>query len=428
MPVQSLSRFSGHWAIVREAGQMFFRDGGAWGAGTAATPPAGWTMEIVGHPDEVCEGWERLEADGVATVYQRRAFVAAWLEAFAHTMTLDPLILVARHEGVAVFVLPLAVECRAGLRVARFVGGSHANHNLPIFCASKVDLLDPATIRGWLAEAARLAGIDVFVFERQPVAWEGVANPLAAVGGRPSPTLAQDVDLAQGFEALLARHNGAGKRKKLRQKEKILAAAGDYEIVSSRDPETCRALLEVFFAQKAARLKEQGITDPFGSAEARRFFSLLAEYGARPDPVIEIAALKAGGAVRAVFGFGVRRSRVSLMILSFSQDDLTRASPGETLLFRLMERFAGAGVTAVDFGVGRERYKDSWADAEIPLVDNILAMTAAGRLYAGAVLARLGLERTVRGTPWLWAGYKAARRLVARPATVTAPAADADER
>lgn len=397
------------------------------GTPSPATPE--WTLEIVGHPDEVREGWERLEAEGIATVYQRRAFVAAWLEAFADAMTVDAMILVARHAGVPVFVLPLVIARRAGLRVARFVGGSHSNHNMPIFRAEQRACLDPATVTGWLKAAARVARIDAFVFERQPVTWEGVDNPLAAaVPGVTSPTIAQDVDLSAGFEALLARHNGAAKRKKLKQKEKILNTAGGYEIVSARDPETCKALLDVFFAQKAARLQAQGIRDPFGTAQARRFFDRLADYGSGPNPVLEIAALRAGGAVRAVFGFGVERQRVSLMILSFSQDELTRASPGETLLYRLMERFAAAGVAAVDFGVGRERYKDSWADSEIPLVDGVLAVSAAGRLYAATARARRALERRVRDTPWLWSSYKAARRLLARRGAVTAPTGDADER
>lgn len=410
-------------------GEAGLRQGRAGAGGPGEAAAAEWSMEIVGHPDEVREGWERLEAEGVATVYQRRAFVAAWLEAFAVALTVDPVILVVRHEGVPVFVLPLVVTRQAGLRIARFVGGSHSNHNLPIYRADQAALLDAATVKGWLAQAAKVIGIDVYVFQRQPVAWEGVPNPLAAaVGGTPSPTIAQNVSLADGFEALLERHNGTAKRKKMRQKEKTFTAAGDYEIVSSRCPTTCKALLEVFFEQKAARLKAQGIADPFGSADARRFFALLADYGAGPNPVLEIAALKAGGAVRAVFGFGVQRARVSLMILSFSQDDLTRASPGETLLFRLLERFATAGVADVDFGVGRERYKDSWADTEIALVDGVVPMTAAGRLYAGAVRARLVIERAVRDTPWLWAGYKAARRLTARRAPVTAPAADEDGR
>lgn len=404
---------------------MIFRD--VETAARAGADATEWTMEIVGHPDELREGWQRLEAEGVATVYQRRAFVAAWLEAFADSMTVDPIILVARHQGVPVFVLPLAVTRQAGVRVARFVGGSHSNHNMPIFRADKTGLLDGATVRDWLREAARIAGIDAFVFSRQPVIWEGSVNPLAAaIPGTPSPTIAQDVHLVDGFEALLARHNGAGKRKKVRQKEKVFTAAGDYEIVSSRCTTTCKALLEVFFEQKAARLQAQGIPDPFGSAEARRFFSLLAEYGSGPDPVLEIAALRAGGAIRAVFGFGVQRSRVSLMILSFSQDDLTRASPGETLLFRLLERFADAGITDVDFGVGRERYKDSWADAEIPLVDGLVPITAAGRLYAGSVRTRLAVERAVRASPWLWSSYKAMRRLVGRRDAVTAPSAGED--
>lgn len=426
MPIHSFSRYAGQWSIMRAAGHMMFCDVAERSPAGAAT--AEWTMEIVGHPDEVREGWEQLECDGVATVYQRRAFVAAWLEAFAETMTVDPVILVARHAGVPVFVLPLVVCRNCGLRVARFVGGSHSNHNMPIFRPDMAHLIDATMLNDWLTEAARIVGIDAYAFERQPVTWEGAINPLAAaVGGVASPTLAQNVRLADGFETLLARHNGAAKRKKMRQKEKIFSAAGDYEIVSSRDPETCRALLEVFFAQKAARLKAQGIDDPFSSAEARRFFGLLADYGSGAYPVLEICGLKAGGSVRAVFGFGVCRHRVSLMILSFSQDDLTRASPGETLLFRLLERFAEAGIADVDFGVGRERYKDSWADEEIPLVDGVLPVTALGRLFAAAARARLAAERFVRETPWLWAGYKAARRLTARPA-VTAPSADEDGR
>jgi CelD/BcsL family acetyltransferase involved in cellulose biosynthesis len=372
-----------------------------------------------------------MERAGCATVYQRRAFIASWLDAHAPGATSgEPRILVARYEGDWVLILPLVVERRAGLRVARFVGGHHANHNMPIFRPCRFADLPAGHIAMWLRDMAKKERIDAFVFERQPREWDGHANPLvAALGGSLSPTLAQDVVLTDGFEELLKRHNGASKRKKLKAKEKILKAAGDYEIVLTRDSAECKDLLDVFFQQKSERLRALGISDPFGEDQTRDFFRRMADQTDGYDALLKIAALKAGGAYRAIFGFAVHKTRVSLMVLSFSQDELTRASPGETLLFRLFEMFCVHGVTHVDFGVGRERYKDSWADTEIALYDTMLPISTAGRAYVAARRVKLAVERGIRNNPRLWAGFKQARRLLGgRPAEVRAPATGEDAR
>ncbi|MBP0575455.1 GNAT family N-acetyltransferase, partial [Mycobacterium tuberculosis] len=69
--------------------------------------------------------------------------------------------------------------------------------------------------------------------------------------------------MIDGFDALLARHHGAAKRKKVRQKERLLTAAGDYSIVWARSGAECHALLDIFLMQKSTQLAEKGIHDVF---------------------------------------------------------------------------------------------------------------------------------------------------------------------
>jgi CelD/BcsL family acetyltransferase involved in cellulose biosynthesis len=394
---------------------------------------AGRMLRIVDHPDRIRAEWEGLEKSGLATVYQRRPFVGAWLETIGRAEKVRPALLVLADAGETILILPLVIERRFGVRIARFPGGSHSNHNMPLFAPARFAALPPEEAAGLLVQmldvASRRFGIDIYVFDRQPVTWNKVPNPMvAAIGGRVSPTIAQNVCLAEGFDALLARHHGAAKRKKVRAKERILSAAGDYGIQWASSGAECHALLDVFLAQKSQQLAAKGIHDVFGDAATRAFFHRVIDMSSCGEPVLELAGLSAGGAVRAVRGYGRQRERISLMFQSYSDDELTRGSPGETLLFRSIEQFCGRGVLHIDFGVGRERYKDSWADTEFPLVDSVRPMTLPGRLFAIGVCMRRTAERRIRNSPRLFAAFKALRRLVGgRHAAVTAPAGDGDE-
>jgi CelD/BcsL family acetyltransferase involved in cellulose biosynthesis len=351
---------------------------------SADPPRAGLVIDAVADPAVLAEDWRRLERDGVVSPFQSYDWVAAWIEAGALPAASRVLVIRGRRGAVTEFLLPVVVDRVGPLALARRLGGSHASYVLGAWRDLSAGI-PPQAIRDGFAALARSEGIDAFALDAVPVAWNGVAVPLAAaLPARPSLDDAHAVRLDPSFETLVAARNAGHKRKKLKSKEKMLRAAGDYRITTAATAEEVEATLAAFFAQKAAALAARGIDDPFAAAPVREVWRRLALASLGSDaPLLELTRLEAGGAIRAVIGASIRDDRLYALFASFADDELTRASPGETLFFRHIEAACGRGLAVYDMGVGSERYKASWCDERIALVDLRLATSTAGRAFLG---------------------------------------------
>ncbi|MDK9697148.1 MAG: GNAT family N-acetyltransferase, partial [Siculibacillus sp.] len=320
--------------------------------------------------------------------FQTFDWTRTWIAAGALPAGTRPLILRGRRGEVTEFLLPLVVEPAGPLRLARRLGGSHASYFVGVRRALAA-APTPDELRAALVAVGRAEGIDAFVFEAVPARWDGAADPFVeGLDARPSLDDGHAFRLGSSFEALLAGRNAGHKRKKTKAKEKLLEAAGGYRISVAVAPDEVEATLAAFFAQKGASLAARGIADPFAPPPVREAFRrlALASLGTE-EPLLELTRLEAGGAVRAVIGASIRGGRLFALFASHTDDELARASPGETLFFRHIEAASRRGLAVYDMGVGAERYKASWCDERVELRDLQLPVTVAGRL----LLALAGL-------------------------------------
>ncbi len=347
------------------------------------TPPP-LVVDAVADPASIAAAWRELEAIGTVLPFQSLDWVSTWIAAGAIAPSSRPVVIRARRGEVTEFLLPLVVERIGPFAVARRLAGSHASYALGVWRDLAVSY-DPEEIRRGLRAVARSEGIAAYALDAVPRRWDGIVVPLAAaLAGRPSLDDGHAVRLDPSFDAFLAGRNAGHKRKKLKAKEKLLAAAGGYRIAAATTPAEVEATLVAFFAQKSAALAARGISDPFAAAAVRDAFRRLAldSLGAA-EPLLELTRLEAGGAVVAVIGASIRAGRLHALFASFAEGDLERASPGETLFFRHVESACRRGLAIYDFGVGAERYKASWCDERIELMDLQLPVTIGGRLLLG---------------------------------------------
>lgn len=357
--------------------------------------------------------WRALEATAgvVMTPYQRYD----WVAAFATTLPAKarPCPVLLRHtDGRPLALLPLAVTREAGIRVARVIGGRHANYHMPVFAGPDAAALPAEAYRRALVQAGRRAGIDVIHLVDQPRVWNGVENPLAH--GPASPSDGYGLALEADPDAVLKRIMSGDARRKLRQKEKWLVAAhGPVEHRIAADKVEAEEILSAYFAQKAVRFAQAGIRDPFADPAAQTFLA-----GAHRAGALELHALRTGdGRVLATFAGAVDAQRFSGMLTSFDPDPtLARFSPGDLLLQALIRDQALRGRTAFDLGVGEARYKASVCDETIALVDTVLPVSLRGRAFGLAAEAGGRLKRRIKRDPRLWALVGRVRRALARPA------------
>ncbi len=330
--------------------------------------------------------WRQLEVSGLVTPYQR----FDWVRAYArHALTPAEgqlaCVRVSLGDDRAVAILPLVVKRRWGLSIAQMLGGKHANFHMGVFDRTFAARLDPGTTRSLMREAARaIGGVDLFMMQTQPVRWDGIANPLAALDAHPSPSQAYRLPLQSDADAALAASLSSHARKKHRNKRTRFAQMGASRFVIAQDAATVDRILEAFLRQKALRFASMGLADPFRNAGTRAFLRAGADNGAANAPLL-MAALELEGRIVATYVGARQGQRFSGMATSFEPDPVVmKVSPGEILLVELIRWACGEGYRMFDLGVGEARYKTTICNETEELVDGFVAITARGRLAAEA--------------------------------------------
>src|SRR5690606_26495077 len=136
------------------------------------------------------------------------------------------------------------------------------------------------------------------------------------------------------------------------------------------------AVLDLYFAMKARRLRQMGISDPFADENVRNFFKgFFGEGVAKGQALNELRFLEVGGTIRSIIGkvFGVAGPTVEFGAIA--QDDLTTASPGEFLYFEDINRSCDEGHSFYSFGIGDEPYKREWCDVELTIYDTLVPLS-----------------------------------------------------
>ena len=359
--------------------------------------------------------WRRLEAEAtLGTPYQRFDFMAPWQRHVGSRAGITPLIVIASDPaGRPLMLLPLGLRRFGPLGIAGFLGGKHVNFNLALWRRETLAAIGPGEIAAVLDRLAATGGIDLLALANQPLTWDGCANPLALLPHQPSPSFGWRGALAADFATLAAsRFNGTA-RKKLRKKERSLAAHGPLRCWQAASADEARRVIDVFFEQKAARMRERGIADVFAAPGMREFITTAAtERLADGRPAIELHVLAVGERILAVFGGVADDRRFSGMFNSITRCPLAHESPGELLLIDLVRHCCARGLATFDLGVGEADYKRTLCSEPEPLVDSIVPLTTRGRAAAALWRLKIAAKRRIKHSPAIWRAIGAARRMI----------------
>lgn len=359
-------------------------------------------------PDTLAR-YAAMVASGTAGHSQQALWVSCWTEA----VPTDGFVLTLYQSQRPVMALPLEVVRSGSVRIARFMGGSHANANFPAFVPGTAPLEAEVLRRSLVsALAAGRPDIDALVLERQMHVLGEVANPLAALPHQTSPNIALAVGLADGFDGVLANHNGKKRRKKHRYQCRKFEEAGGYRYIRAQDAAEADRLFSAYVEMKASWFRRNGLPDVFADEDVQCFFKQLLGRALREEePRYYIEALEVAGILRAVSGSSRVAGRVVCEFGGITEDDMTQFSPGEFLTFESIQSACRNGNVLYDYGVGDEHYKRHWCDEEIRHFDVMLPLTAKGRLYAGVRRPFTALKRHLKASPAL---SRLARRLRGR--------------
>jgi CelD/BcsL family acetyltransferase involved in cellulose biosynthesis len=347
--------------------------------------------------------WDEIERLAVASPYQGFGFVEAWLGARGRTCGIEPFIVVARDEtGRPSAVLPLGRSRRGPVWTAEFLGGADANFKMGLFrpglAASRAAIEE---LLRWAARRAT-ARVDLFWLVDQPHGWRGAVNPMTALPRAPSPSSGHKTNLNPDFGVWLKGRYSREAQRKLRKKTRRLAEMGPLSHVVARDETGARKILATFLRQKATRMRALGLMNVYADAHTARFFEVAATKNLGGGaPTIELHALLSGDRIVATLGGLAQADRFCGMFLSYDAEPaISRCSPGQLLVIETIRDLAARGFATFDLGVGEARYKDENCEADEPLFDAAVAVTAVGSLYVAAARLERRLKRWTKQTPW----------------------------
>jgi len=362
--------------------------------------------------------WRALEGSGsLATPYQGYEFLSHWHAHLGAEAGTAPAIVVGFNPAkVPLFLLPLGLRRSGGLRALEFLGGKHANFNMGLWRRDLAASIGAADLRGVLRALSGRA--DMLKLTAQPLTWDGATNPLALLPHQRSANAGFSCALIPDFEALFRARTNSATRKKMKKKERALAAMGEVRFERAGDARQVRRVLDAFFKQKSARMRLLGLPDVFAEPGVRRFVAAAAESReARPAP-IELYALSVDDMIVATMGGIVAGGRFCAMFNSIQGGRYAAESPGEQLIVRLVKRCCERGLDTFDLGVGQSRYKHLFCEDSEPLFDSYLPLSAAAHLPAlGFRMAAAG-KRVFKEHPALWSTVKTLRRLRGRLASL----------
>jgi CelD/BcsL family acetyltransferase involved in cellulose biosynthesis len=355
--------------------------------------------------------WRALEtSDALMSAYQRFDFMAAWQRHLGAAEGVTPAIVVGLDAMNAPLVLlPFGIRRFGALRIVGFLGGKHVNFNLGLWRRDFVASVD-ATVLDRLAKAL---DADALVLRNQPHEWQGNRNPLSLWPHGESPSLGHKGQLKRDFEALIAERLNSSTRRKIRKKGEKLAASGGMTFTRADNDVDALRVLDTFFQQKSARMRQLGQSDVFGNRAVQDFLkAAIVRHNDRPP--IEIYSLSVGRDVIATFAGVCDDERFSAMFNSIEPDRFQTESPGEQSLFQLVKHCCERGLQTFDLGLGKARYKNLFCQDDEPVFDTFAALSPGGRLYVVAARVAHAAKRWVKSSPTVWSAIERVRRFSAR--------------
>jgi CelD/BcsL family acetyltransferase involved in cellulose biosynthesis len=371
-------------------------------------------IEVFSDFDHAAGPWTAFARDAHATPYQALEWQGAWWRHVAEPGGESLKIVGLRRNGALLALLPLASRHEAGVRVARFMGGTHFNLQLPLWRDGLADVLDGSTVEGLLRRIGEAVQADVVELSHQPQRWQGEPNPFVPenAGQSVSPTFVLELD--GDFATISRAQRSARSLQQIRRKRKLLQKAfGDVEFRCARDPVSRERAVDAVIRQRNARRDLSGIPSFFDTPGGEAF---IRDVAARPSdaegygPLLRIDCLEVGGEIAATY-FGVVRSGVYSCFLNSFEAKFENYSPGEIILHDLVEALCAADMTLLDLGVGVEQYKKSWCNP-LPLFEVAVAMNARGAIYTGLKGLRQHGKRIIKHNETLWSAWRSLRRIM----------------
>ena len=357
------------------------------------------------------ERWRGLEQNAVMSPYQNSSWILAWYkDTEQNSQSERQVFAVEGWQGDnLVFILPLQITNKFGIKICKWFGPKYQNLNSGIFDKYWLTSQGYVNFSEVLSQIAELHGdIDIFQLEKQPLETGNITNPLADVGyGIIHSDPIFIAKIGSNFKNWEESKRSKNSRKRLAKKRNALQIK--VGLVTTQRATTRYEIWNAFdtlFSQREIARNVRALPNPISSDSDLPALKEAAIAGLNSQNGLRVYTMNSGASVLAVNCFITHDERASA-ILSSMDEDLAKFSVGRLTERDTLELLSIDGFSVVDFGLGDDRYKQEWATRE-QVYDNFVTTTRFGHL-ARYMLVAIGLfKRMIKRS----ASFKKAIRLI----------------
>jgi CelD/BcsL family acetyltransferase involved in cellulose biosynthesis len=351
-------------------------------------------VDILHDPSQAERVWRSFEdQQQFSTAYQRFDFLTTWQRLVGARENFQPFIVMAYDtNNRPLLLLPLTLRREHGVRIARFMGGKHANLNMALWDKEFAAEATRTDLDALVSAIRERAVADVLVLTQQPLRWRELTNPLALL---PHQASANDCPLMRMTPgAVPSARISNSFRRRLKSKERKLQHLPGFGYRVATSDSDIKRLLDAFFLIKPQRMAERKLPNVFAEPGVEEFIrSVCLAPLASGGHVVDIHALECDDEVIAIFAGVADGNRFSMMFNTYTMSEHSRYSPGLILMRNIVDHYAGLGYQSLDLGIGSDDYKRLFCKSDEPIFDCFIPLSPRGAIAASALS---GINRAKR--------------------------------
>jgi len=337
-----------------------------------------WSVRVYNHYAELESVWRKMESDGHCTVFQTYDWAACWYDSTLSSGEAKPLIvLIFEEETEPVWILPLCLHSKNGLRIISFADLGVSDYAAPVMARGAPSDLDTikAIIRIMLGA---LPPCDVINFQKLSQTIEGLSNPLLSLPGlKRFPADCHGIQIREPWSVLAEKIVQPRLRSTIRKQKKSLENLGNVALEHETSPEMLRPVMDRLIALRRARFDAMGL--PAMTPEWECFYQALAARNGRTLDVSVTTMTVSGETIATCFGI-TRRKAYHAILPTFEMGKWENFRPGILLYNAMLTDFSEKTQNEgyFDFTIGDESYKKRLGSESHPLYEWVLPRTLAG--------------------------------------------------
>jgi CelD/BcsL family acetyltransferase involved in cellulose biosynthesis len=384
----------------------------------AVIPSAGrLNVELSLHHDlaSIEADWRAFEERADLTAFQTFDWLSTWLRNIGAAEGCKPVVVIGRHEGTVLLLMPFALEVSSGLRKVTWLGSYLCNYNGPVLASDFARRVSPSQfIQLWRDIQSLLRqqlGHDIVDLEKMPTMIGEQANPFCAMRVTPHVNDAYMTVVGSDWDAYYAVKRSSSSRRTDRKKRKRFAEHGETRFITAGNRDEVVRCVDELIDEKRRAYAKLGVANMFEWAGYRDFFIDLAT-NPQSSRLSHASRVDVGEkTVAANFGL-IYRGRYYYILAGYDDGELARFGPGAMQLQDVMRYAAENNCPVFDFTIGDDPYKREWCDAEISLYDFVSPASWRGSVVAASAVPVRRAKRWIKRNPTAWALVRKVRSML----------------